>query len=467
MEDFEREEGISLLAILKVIFGRKLLLLIVSVASAVFLFLVIQFGLNSLKQVYQASFSFSDPNMINGKYVDGAGFNYNSLITRENLESIKSSNDLYKSINLDAIYENNGISITVEEVYSLDEATLRSQTYTLKANKKYFTSAKQARAFIKDIIETSTRTNRDKVRNLYYDSNFEAYDNATTLDAKLYYLKNQYNYINTRYKTLKDTYSDFVISSTNRSLTSYESDFKAAFYLTDYSVDALNSSLINNVYVLNYAENEDLYRDTYTTYQSMYNSNIITIENTSETLAQILAKIKYEPSTTPTSGSSATQTTTNSKETLDLIASLEKTILDATLANTDYATKIQYYQNVLELLDTEDDGYHARASQEDSEKFLQKLDAAKEKLEEYTDTFKMVESEVLTANNNVYYTYNNVIVIGGGLKLVYAIIVSIVGGFVIGACVNLIVDFKKLVPEEPKTSSGKDPKKDSEEKEDK
>ena len=225
--------------------------------------------------------------------------------------------------------------------------------------------------------------------------------------------------------------------------------------------------MINNVYVLNYAENEDLYRDTYTTYQSMYNSNLITIENTSNTLAQILEKIKVDSSTTIQT-SPTTQSTTNSKETLDLIASLEKTILDATLANTDYATKIQYYMNVLELLDTEDDGYHPRASQEDSENFLSKLDAAKEKLMEYTDTFKMVESEVLTANNNVYYSYNNVIVVAGGLNLVLAIVVSVVGGFAIGCCVNLIVDFKKLVPEDPKISGGNDSKKkESEEKEEK
>lgn len=444
MEDFEREEGVSILSIIKVMFGRKLLLLITSVTSALVLFLAIQFGLNTIKQVYQASFSFSDPQMVEGYYVDGSGFNYNSLITRENLQSIKDSNDLYKSINLDKLYENNGISISVEEVYSLDETTLRSQTYTLKTNKKYYSSAKQARAFIKDIIETATRTNREKAQSLFYESNLDAYDKAETLDSKVYYLMSQYNYINNRYKTLKETYKDVVIKSTNKSLTSYQSDFNAAFYLNDYSVESLNSSLVNNVYVLNYDDNEDLYRNNYTTYKTMYDKNQMTINNASETLATLVEKLKIN----------STALEPVSKESINLITSLEKTILDATIENSDYASKIVYYSNVLGLYsDNPDDdnyseNYHARASQAESEEFLTKLDASKQKLDEYTDIFKTVESEVLTTNNNVYYSYNNVIVVAGGLKLVYAIIISIVLGFMIGCCVNLVIDFKKLLPEE-------------------
>ena len=451
MEDFEREEGVSLLSILKVMFGRKLLLLIVSLASAVVLFLAIQFGLNTLKQVYQASFSFSDPQMIEGFYVDGSGFNYNSLITRENLQAIKDSNDDYKSINLDAIFENNGITISVEEIYSLDELTLRSQTYTLKTNKRYYSSAKQARAFIKDIIETSTRTNREKAQNLFYDSNLDAYENAETLDSKVYYLMSQYNYINNRYKTLKETYKDVVIKSTNKSLSSYQSDFNAAFYLNDYSIESLNSSLVNNVYVLDYDNNQDLYRDNYTTYKTMYDKNQMTINNASETLAILVEKLKVN--------SAALEPV--SKESLNLIDSLEKTILNATIENSDYANKIVYYSNVLGLYsDNPDDenyseNYHPRATQAESEAFLTKLDAAKEKLEEYTDIFKKVESEVLTTNNNVYYSYNNVIIVAGGLNLVLAIVVSVVLGFVIGCFVNLILDYKKLLPEEAKKEEPK------------
>lgn len=451
MEDFEREEGVSILALLKVMFGRKLLLLIVSVASAITLFLAIQFGLNTLKQVYKASFSFSDPQMIEGFYVDGSGFNYNSLITRENLQSIKDSNDLYKSINLDDLFENNGITISVEEVYSLDETTLRSQTYTLKTNKRYYSSAKQARSFIKDIIETSTRTNREKAQNLFYGSNLDAYENAETLDSKVYYLMSQYNYINNRYKTLKETYKDVVVKSTNKSLTSYQNDFNAAFYLNDYSVESLNSSLVNNVYVLDYADNEDLYRDNYTTYKTMYDKNQMTINNASETLALLVEKLKVN--------SEALEPV--SKESINLITSLEQTILNATIENSDYASKIVYYANVLGLYsDNPDDenyseNYHPRATQAESEAFLTKLDASKEKLEEYTEIFRNVEAEVLTTNNNVYYSYNNIVVVSGGLQLVYAIIVSVVLGLMIGCCVNLIVDFKKLVPDNEKKEEPK------------
>jgi len=244
---------------------------------------------------------------------------------------------------------------------------------------------------------------------------------------------------------LKNTYSDFVISSTNKSLTSYANDFKSAFYLTENSVEALNSSLVNNVYALDYTENEELYRNLYNTYKNLYDTNERLIDETSDTLAQIIDKIKIN----------ATEFVT--KDSFDL-SKLEQTIITATLENTDYKTKINYYANVLGLLDTSDENYHARASQEESEAFLAKLDSTKELLDKYTDIYKDVEVEVLTANNNVYYSYNNVIIVSGGLNLVYAIVVAVVLGFVTGCIVNFIVDFKKLLPAEANNDSKKEEK---------
>lgn len=441
MDDFEREEGVSILDIIKVIFGRKILLLIVSLSATIVFLLAILFGFNTIRQSYSASFSFSDPNMLEGKYVDGSGFNYNSLIDRKNVEEIKASNDLYKSINLDKMYEDNGISITVEETYSIDELTLKSRLvskiYTLKTSKKYYSSAKQARAFIKDIIETSTRTNTDKVNSFYYNSNLEAYDKTDILDLKLYYLKSQYNYILNRYKSLKEVYKDYVISSTNKSLTAYENEFKSAFYLSDYSVDTLNSDLVNNVYVLDYDDNQETYENMYTTYKTLYEANQLKIDKLTETLTKIIDSIKLNASEYVT------------KDSFDL-SSYNTEIVNATLENIEYKDKISYYANVLGKLDTTDDNYRPRATQAESEEFLTKLDAAKEMLEDYTDTFKDVERGVLTGNNHVYFSNSNVVVVSGGLNTILAIVISIVLGFGVGCVVNLIVDFKKLTGEDKK-----------------
>lgn len=441
MDDFEREEGVSILDIIKVIFGRKILLLIVSLSATIVFLLAILFGFNTIRQSYSASFSFSDPNMLEGKYVDGSGFNYNSLIDRKNVEEIKASNDLYKSINLDKMYEDNGISITVEETYSIDELTLKSRLvskiYTLKTSKKYYSSAKQARAFIKDIIETSTRTNTDKVNSFYYNSNLEAYDKTDILDLKLYYLKSQYNYILNRYKSLKEVYKDYVISSTNKSLTAYENEFKSAFYLSDYSVDTLNSDLVNNVYVLDYDDNQETYENMYTTYKTLYEANQLKIDKLTETLTKIIDSIKLNASEYVT------------KDSFDL-SSYNTEIVNATLENIEYKDKITYYANVLGKLDTTDDNYRPRATQAESEEFLTKLDAAKEMLEDYTDTFKDVERGVLTGNNHVYFSNSNVVVVSGGLNTILAIVISIVLGFGVGCVVNLIVDFKKLTGEDKK-----------------
>ena len=250
MEEFEQEDGISLIDILKVIFGRKVLLLIITAIVGIVGTIGILFIYNNLKQNYSTSFSYSDVNLIEGKYADGAMFNYDSIVTKDNLLSVKDSDPEFKSINVDKMIEDNGINI----VHNSDENA--SYKYTITTKKKYYSGANQAKKYIDALVSSVTKTNSQKVEYLSYDTNLSLYDKSSTLDLKVLYLKKQYEFLTNQYKYLTTKYGNYVVSSEKKSITVYEQEFKSAFYLTEYSTDLLYSNLINNVYSLNYAQNE-------------------------------------------------------------------------------------------------------------------------------------------------------------------------------------------------------------------
>ena len=420
MEEFEQEEGISLVSIIKVMFRRKLLLLCVTIGVGLVLTIAILFGYNKIKTNYSAEFTYSEPNLMEGKYVDGASFNYNSLITKANLLEIKNSNDKFKSVNVDKLLDNNAISINAKYTEA-EEPKLIS--YTINASSKYFSSNNQAKEFVKSIVETATRINSDKILHLNFSNYFESYDAADTLDVKLNYLKKQYELINKQYLDLIELYSNYVLKSSSKSLMSYYSSFSSTFFLTDYSVDTLYSSLLNNVYVLDYDTRKDEYVDYARTYKALYETNQKKINEYKKIITDLLAVLPDAK-----------------KDSLD-ISMYNTELSNAVLENIDYEKMVEYYDNVL-LIDPTDPNYES--FNKESHDFEKKLDSSKKKLQEQTDIFEDLYIEVLNDNNNAYYLNSNVIKENGNIKTPIAIIASLALGFIIGCVVNLVLDYNKI-----------------------
>ena len=430
MEEFEQEEGVSLLAILKVMLGRKLLLLIITVAIGLVGTIAILFGVNNLRTKYVSEFRYSDTNLFEGKYVDGAVFNYGELLTTDNLIRIKSSDPKFDSINITKLIESNGISITRTTVEN--ETVVTDISYTISADKKYFSSESQAKEFIQAIARTAVENNSNKVKYLSYDTNLISYDSATTLDSKIRFLRAQYDFISDSYADLIEAYGNCVIKSKNKSLASYSAEFKNAFDLQD-SVDTLYGNLLKNAYVLDYDTRQEEYEAIYNTYVSLYESKESRINDLKTLINDIIQALPDAK-----------------KDSLDL-SKYNEEIIKASNQKREYAEMATYYANVLEKLDTTDPNYVSRASDADSKEFNKEIVEVKKKLSQYTDILKDVAVEVLTDNNSVYYTKTNVIYASGNINVVIAIVISLVLGFVVGCVVNLVLDYKKLNSnEEPK-----------------
>lgn len=420
MEEFEQEDGISLIDIFKVMFGRKLLLLIITAIVGIIGTIGILFIYNNSKQNYTTSFSFSDVNLVEGKYVDGAAFNYDSIVTKDNLLRVKDSDPEFESINVDKIIEDNGISV----VFNSDETA--SYKYTLTTKKKYYSGTNQAKKYIDALISSVTKTNSQKVEYLSYDTNLSLYDKSSTLDLKVLYLKKQYEFLTNQYKDLTTKYGNYVVSSEKKSITVYEQEFKSAFYLTEYSTDLLYSNLINNVYSLNYAQNEKYFELQYNNYVSLYEANEKKIEELKQTISTIVGSA-----------------TVKNQESIDL-SEYNKALVEAINENTSYEDMIKYYGNLLGKIEPADPDYKEKATDAESQEYLNKLNAAKNELAKYTNILKKVNIEVLTDNNNIYYQNTNIIIVSGGIKTVIAVVLSVALGFVVGCVVNLVLDHKNL-----------------------
>ncbi len=420
MEELEQEEGISLLDIIKVMFSRKILLLIITVAVGIVGTLVILLGYNRLKSTYVSSFTYSNYSLNQDTYIDGATFNYASLITEDNLKKVKESNESFSSINVTDIIDNNDISIT-----RVKEETSTTPSYTIKVEGKYFSNSSQAKEFIKAVVSLPLTINTDKLKYLAYDDNLVAYNNAAALDSKITYLKQQYNFILSEYESLTTMYNNYIISSTNKSIASYKTEFESAFNLTN-SVDALYSNLLDNVYVLDYDNKKDLYEIAYSTCLSLYNSYDKKIEDLKSAFVDIISAIPD-----------------SKKDSVDL-SKYYNEIINATSLKRKYYELYIYYANVLEKLETTNPNYIERASEAESQAFLKNVDATKELLVTHTNILKNIKTEVLTDNNSAYYISSNVVATTGNIKPYIAIIASLAVGLVAGCIVNLILDHKKI-----------------------
>ena len=419
MEEFEQEDGISLLDIIKLMFSRKLLLLIITVSIGLIGTIAILFGVNNLKSKYVSEFRYSDQNLNDGKYIDGAVFNYGELLTSSNLVRIKASDSKFDSIDITKLIESNGISINRTVVEK--ENVITDIYYSIVAEKKYFSSENQAKEFIGAIANTALENNTNKVKYLDYDTNLTSFKSATTLDSKVRFLRSQYEFIETSYDNLMSLYNNCVIKSKNKSLTAYVSEFKNAFDLQN-SVDTLYGNLLKNAYVLDYDNRIDEYEAIYNTYLTLYESKNSKINELNTLINDTIQTI---PDAKLTRYYEEIIKTSNQKRECQEMAT--------------------YYANVLGKIDPSDPTYVERATQAESEAFDREITSLKNKLVEYTNILKDVETEILTDNNNVYYSKTNVIYITGNINIIIAVAASLVIGFVVGCVTNIILDHNKLI----------------------
>ncbi len=412
-EQSYEESSVSLWTILKVGFGRKWLFFAVAIVVALASFFGLHYGYTAKKVTYTASYNFDIKAIQDNKYIDGTSFILSSIISSENLNAIKASNEEFAGIDIDAIIKDNAITITGEKK---DEKV--TSDLTLSLPKKYCKNVNTANDFLKAIADTPVTKTNSLADTIAYNNYLSVYGVASSYEDKISALESQLQFLNDSYDKLIEIYGDQIIV--------IEGDVKIVPY---YFKSELNATIDAKVLSSLYAQiREKGY-----------------VHNYEDALANLqLEKTNIETQITLTQSKIETVEAARNKLIADVAATsiqtLDLSIYNETL-NELYVAKADLI-NEKELVDNK----ITKGATADTTEFDKTLTSYFTKLTDLTATYKMVASSVIKNNNNVYFATSSGIESKGGLHIVIEILLALILGCLVGICVNLVIDREKLKP---------------------
>ena len=430
MEENKREdEGISLIELIHIIFRRKWILLGVTLGIFILSILFSSLVFNRNKEYYSVTFSLEYPESSNYKYPDGTSFNYRKMISYDNLVLAKESNQKYKNIDIDSLFETNSIQI-VELTKTVNGNTVPSGEYTLAAKSKYFNSRDVAKEFLRDLTNVPIVKVNEIMANMDYDSNLSNYSNSTVYDSQINYLVAQRDFIINGYNNLINYFSSGLMvtsikddNNKTKTLKEYLSDVE--IYFDNNKIDSLKSELDANGYVKDssYLETIVLRRDLLIKEKE---ENVKKIEALTLQLKNLVNDVYSGSSLNPSYESFNTQ------------------IAELTTTNVELDSQIELLNKYI--------NESGNVSASDKQEFEAKLDNYYKALVEFTNTYRSVVQSTYKENSNVDYHYNSVVILEGSVKTLYVAILGLVGGFVVASVIILIMDLPKYKKNDQKTT---------------
>lgn len=408
------EEGISLLDLLKVAFGRKILLLIITLSITIIGLLFVKFYYNQNKRQYYVNYEYVMPGIEEGRYIDDSKFNYQMLISPGSLNNVKNSNPDFSSIDIDKLVDNDGINIYCNIEFKPQTSEIEKISYKLEAKVKYFKNGKQANAFIHAVADQPYNKTISLLDTIKYDSLLDQYKSSNVYDTKADCLVKQYELLQTQYEELIEKYGDVSLSD-GKKLSYYQDEL--TIYFSENSVESLVTELQKNGYVKDYDNYKDELQNQLDKYSDDkdYNDQII---------AELITHIN---------AMSASIASTD-------LQAFNEIIADLTVKNAEIQRKIDKLNLQLD---------HSTITDYDSK--MKAFDARIEKYDEvltrFTNDYKSVQKEVVTDGSYVSYN-NNTVKVQGGIKLYIAGPALLILGCFVGCVVNICLDHKILSKKE-------------------
>ena len=248
----EFESHINWSAVFRIIKKRLVIIVAIALVLAIVCALLTAFVLNNGKDTYSLSFDLKSPT---SGYPDGTSFNINSLVYAESLQEIKDDGgEQFSSLDITKL-SSGGIKIIDNAVPAQEGETVTyTSRYTIQTTSGYFDSFEQATAFMRAVAEKYVLEVNTRLATRSYSTWESEFANATTYDAQLSALSNQYNSILSTYDGFTSTraYADFVPATLNESantLTISQLHTQAEGQIGD-DLSALKTGQATNGYVL-------------------------------------------------------------------------------------------------------------------------------------------------------------------------------------------------------------------------
>ena len=429
MEYYEEDEGVSLGQIFKVIFRRWKLLLIITFAIFVLGVLGSQLIYNKLKTNYTTTVEYEAVGINEGTYFDNSKFNYRDMIKLNALEAVKASDENFSNIDVSDISKNEKISITRN---TKDNGGVQQVTFTITVAGKYFKDAGQAKDFLYQIALQPVNESIKIAENENHKIYLKAYNEAKDFESQIDYLLKEIDYLYTSYSDLIKMYGDVdsqVSSTDNEKISSYQVLLATKFGKNDSAyktIQDLKTKLETKNYVKDFAKNKEALENKRASLLKDIEENSTVISALEESIKKYNGGTDVDISAHPN----------------DAFTPFTSQIVDLTIKNTKL-------ENEVAIIDAQLD--QNGGDKNEITAFEGELNSIYNDLYTFSDTYKNVSTSVVKNNSSVEYT-NKAIEANGGLGLIISCLLFLVGGFVVAAIVNLIIDRKYLKETEPKTS---------------
>ena len=419
MDYNEQESGMTLGEVFKVIFKKKWLLLAITLGIAIVGTLMINFVISKNQVEYKSEFSIKYPGVERSVYPDGTPFNYKDLVSADNLAKIKTSDEKFKNVDVEAIADNNDISI-VEIVRTVNEEEVSTGSYTLTIKSKYFDSDAVAKDFVTAIANYPVEYAKANAEAFDFSGNLTSYASSNSYRSQIDYLVAQKNMLTSGYSSLISRYGEMYTVGDKR-LKDYLSEIN--LYFSNNKIDTLYTELEDKGYI-----SDDGYLDTVKAeiraleIEQTDNNNII--ENLREELKKLVEIYKDSASSVVT------------------YESFNSRIAELTERNVQIDRQLEILNNYVD-----NNPGDVVNNIEGLEAFKEKLASYYEQLVKDTASYTDVNKAIYNSVSKVTFANSSVIISEGGISLIIAIIGSLIGGFVVGCIINLMIDMPKYLRE--------------------
>ena len=413
-EEELEENGITIGQIFRTIFSQKWLALIIAAVITIVGTLGLHF-MGKRSEVYSVSFVLQLPNTsettttsTSYTYPDGVSFYFTDLISKNNLKEV-ASRDGFKGVKVERMIKEGDISISraVDKVTEDSQNGVYDLSYTIKVKSKYFDDEDVARDFIEALVSFPNA----HIGSMYidYDQSLTVAKSLITYDGRLDALKEQSDFILSKYEQLTGAYGTELVVKDGKTLGYYQGQLQS-YVTTNSTLDNLKTKALKEHLVMSDGNGQPLLA-AIEQYGADLSRKVEEKDKIEGALARLYAGADGQSS--------------------------------SVIADTEAVMK---YALEVEQLKKEIDAFEAfvNGDCEYRESFDKEVNAAEAKVEGFTKEFAEISSIVYKTKTTVNYLNSNIVEVEGGRGLLLSVGISLIAGIIIAAIAAYIVGWNKL-----------------------
>ena len=451
----EPKSNWSFLKYFKSIGRYKWWLLGASVFGAIAGYLGFKLILNPAKKTLSATYTYNLAATVdaNGsfRFVDGTLYDYQDILSLDSLTEVKNSNDLFKKVNVEKIYQNSSISVE-KNVTTYKDTDIVDVNFKISAKAATFPSDKVGQEFLFQLLQLPKGASEKAIDKYELTSLFTAEYGNLVFDKQISLLKNQYNSVLNSLYTLSNKFgTSVVVDESGEKISQTIQNFNNKYVTgTVNDLDTLSGALYSKYYV-NYTVGEeqkkiDQIEDLCVSYIEDIKQNAKQISILQTALDELL-----------------NATTINNSDTnyIARVVDLNTRITDYKLSNAQLERELNlygYYYNDM----TEE--YEFNSSVESAIKHLQDKDQAwvdgvaafRAKINDYKSELENDTKKASKIYQDLHKEYQNKVVVfdggyvklSGGMSSVLGAGIGLIGVFLVASLVTAAVYIYRDEPRE-------------------